>query len=185
MVTLELASGSLQFQASDVAGIESLPDMAVPAAAAPGARCCPHQQDVLRNAGASQATTIQFTELVLSVAKVESGLKQDAVSPKGAQGLMQLMPQTAVALGVDAHKLRKTRWAVPPICAPCSSVIGNNAVLALAAYNAGPGAVQKYGGIPPYIETQRYIERVLREYSRLEQQRHSHKESVCSICPPP
>jgi soluble lytic murein transglycosylase-like protein len=185
VVTLELASGSLQFEASDIAGIEPLPDFAIPASAAPAGRQLSTPEQIVRQAGASQATAIQFTELVLSVAKVESGLKQDAISPKGAQGLMQLMPQTAVALGVDARKAEENALGGAAYLRALLERYGNNAVLALAAYNAGPAAVQKYGGVPPYLETQRYIERVLREYSRLEEQRHLHKESSDLICPPP
>jgi soluble lytic murein transglycosylase-like protein len=185
VVTLELASGSLQFEASDIAGIEPLPDIAIPASAASVGMERSTPEQIVRQAGASQATAIQFTELVLSVAKVESGLKQDAISPKGAQGLMQLMPQTAVALGVDAHKAAENALGGAAYLRALLERYGNNAVLALAAYNAGPAAVQKYGGVPPYIETQRYIERVLREYSRLEEGRHLQRNSSGLICPPP
>lgn len=171
MMILQMASGSLQFQSSEVAGIEALPHVPAPAAVVPAQPATP--QEVLRKAGASQATAIEFTELVLSVAKVESGFRQDAVSQKGAEGLMQLMPQTANALRVDPRKADQNALGGATYLRELLERYDHNAVLALAAYNAGPAAVQKYGGVPPYLETQLYIQRVLREYYRLERQRHS------------
>lgn len=106
-------------------------------------------------------------QFVHSVARAESAYRTTAVSPKGARGLMQLMPATARRLGADPDnpaenanagvrylrelllKYRDDPWQVRK---------------ALAAYNAGPGAVARYRGIPPYSETVRYIERVLRLY---------------------
>lgn len=103
-------------------------------------------------------------ELLHSIALVESGYRQDAVSPKGAVGIMQLMPQTAKALQADpsdpeqnvdagARYLRQLllKYLDDPY----------QLRKALAAYNAGPAAVDRYGGIPPYGETQRYVRRVL------------------------
>ena len=111
----------------------------------------------------------EFAALVDSVARVESGYRPDAISPKGARGLLQLMPETAQRLGADVED-------------PASNVEAGTRLLrdlllkykehpyqlrlALAAYNAGPGAVQRYGGVPPYRETLQYIERVLREFQR-------------------
>jgi soluble lytic murein transglycosylase-like protein len=104
--------------------------------------------------------------LVRSVMAVESGMIPDAMSSKGAIGLMQLMPQTASDLGVDPYD-------------PAQNVDGGARYLrellirydgglrhALAAYNAGPGAVEKYRGIPPYAETINYIARVERALKR-------------------
>lgn len=172
MMILETAAGSLQFQASEVTGVQSIPDNGVAVSTeAPPRRLTP--EEIVRKAGASQAAAIEFTELLLSVAKVESGLRQDAVSPKGAEGLMQLMPETATVLGVDPRKADQNALGGATYLRQLLERYGHNAVLALAAYNAGPSAVQKYGGVPPYLETQLYIQRVLREYSRLEHQRHS------------
>lgn len=121
-------------------------------------------QDLIRFAAERQGLPEAF---VRSVAEVESALSPDALSPKGARGVMQLMPATATELGVDATN-------------PVENVEGGARLLrmlllryqhepdqvrrALAAYNAGPGAVAKHRGVPPYRETQRYIERVLRRY---------------------
>jgi hypothetical protein len=104
--------------------------------------------------------------LVKAVVKTESNFQRHAVSSKGAQGLMQLMPATADDLGVE-----------DPFSAE-ENVRGGTRYLramidrygdweqALAAYNAGPGAVDQYGGIPPYRETREYVERVLDYYRR-------------------
>ena len=120
--------------------------------------------DLFVRAGAKHGVS---PKLLAAVAKVESGYRPDAVSPAGAQGLMQLMPSTARGLGVRnsfdpeqavngaakllAHNLKEFK-SVP---------------LALAAYNAGGGAVHRYGGIPPYAETQAYVPKVQKALAAL------------------
>ncbi|MDB5700332.1 MAG: lytic transglycosylase [Sphingomonadales bacterium] len=101
--------------------------------------------------------------LLRAVAWTESRGRADAISPKGARGIMQLMPGTAAALGVDPSD-------------PDANIAGGAAYLAqqigrfqsiplgLAAYNAGPGAVRRWGGIPPYRETQAYVASVTRRW---------------------
>ena len=115
-------------------------------------------------------------DLVSSVIKAESGFNARAVSPKGAQGLMQLMPGTASQLGV------------PNPFDPAANVEGGTRYLrelmerydfdmvkALAAYNAGPQRVEQYGGVPPYYETRAYVARVVRDFNKkkIAQKAHS------------
>lgn len=98
--------------------------------------------------------------LLASVAKAESGLNPRAVSRAGAQGLMQLMPGTAKSLGVDAFDPAQAVDGAARLLKSHLDAFGSTE-LALAAYNAGPGAVKRYGGVPPYSETQTYVRRVL------------------------
>jgi soluble lytic murein transglycosylase-like protein len=103
---------------------------------------------------------------VHSVVSAESGYKTDALSPKGAIGLMQLMPATAQTYGADPHDPSQNVEAGAAYLRELLIKYNGDARLALAAYNAGPGAVSKYNGVPPYAETQTYIERVLRRYKK-------------------
>jgi soluble lytic murein transglycosylase-like protein len=99
--------------------------------------------------------------LLSAVAKQESGYDPKAVSPAGAQGLMQLMPATARGLGVaNAFDPAQAVDGAARMLRDLTARFGRTD-LALAAYNAGPGAVLKYDGIPPYPETQRYVRNVL------------------------
>jgi len=106
-------------------------------------------------------------EFVRSVAMAESALKTNAVSPKGALGLMQLMPGTAADLGVDPKDPKQNAEAGARYLRSLLEKYKNSpdpVRLALAAYNAGPAAVDRYRNIPPFRETQAYVERVLRQY---------------------
>ena len=113
-------------------------------------------------------------ELVVSVIKVESNYDVVAVSPVGAIGLMQLMPKTAEYLGVEAEYIPENIKGGVKYLKECLSKNGEDIALALAAYNAGPGAVKKYSSIPPYRETQKYIEKVLKEYNKLKKEKYVH-----------
>jgi soluble lytic murein transglycosylase-like protein len=105
--------------------------------------------------------------LVLAVVGVESGFQPDAVSNKGAQGLMQLMPATARELGVrDALDPAQNLDGGTRYLRMLVAQYGGDLGKALAAYNAGPGAVKRHGGVPPYRETHHYIDRVLQRYLR-------------------
>jgi soluble lytic murein transglycosylase-like protein len=100
-------------------------------------------------------------DLVEAVAWRESRLKAGVVSPAGAIGEMQLMPGTARALGVDPHDSRQNFAGGAAYLAEMMKRYNGDIVLALAAYNAGPAAVDRYGGVPPYRETQAYVAAVL------------------------
>jgi cell wall-associated NlpC family hydrolase len=97
--------------------------------------------------------------LLAAVAQQESGGNVQAVSPAGAQGLLQLMPSTAAAAGVNAFDPVQAIGAAAKILSGNLTRFGS-VPLALAAYNAGAGAVSQYGGIPPYAETQNYVRRI-------------------------
>jgi len=103
--------------------------------------------------------------LVLAVVGVESAFRPEAVSPKGAQGLMQLMPGTAAALGVeDSFDPAQNLDGGVRHLGSLLTLYGGDLVRALAAYNAGAGAVARHGGVPPYRETRAYVKRVLDRY---------------------
>jgi len=103
--------------------------------------------------------------LVLAVVSVESAFRPEAVSPKGAQGLMQLMPRTAASLGVeDAFDPEQNVDAGVRHLEALVRLYDGNLTRALAAYNAGQGAVARHGGVPPYRETRAYVRRVLERY---------------------
>jgi soluble lytic murein transglycosylase-like protein len=103
---------------------------------------------------------------VASVAKAESAMKQSAVSPKGAIGVMQLMPATAKALDADPHDTEQNIDAGTRLLHDLLVKYDGDVVKALAAYNAGPGAVSRYNGLPPYRETQDYVNKVIKDYQK-------------------
>ena len=104
-------------------------------------------------------------DLVMAVVSVESGFRPQAVSPKGAQGLMQLMPRTASSLGVaDALDPAQNLDGGTRHLGQLLTLYGGDLARALAAYNAGEGAVDRHGGVPPYRETRAYVKKVLERY---------------------
>ena len=109
-------------------------------------------------------------DLLASVVRAESGGQVRAVSRTGAKGLMQLMPGTASAMGVDdAFRPEQNISGGTAYLDSLLTRYHDNVALALAAYNAGPGAVDKYHGVPPYRETREYVARVIREFNRRKQ----------------
>jgi hypothetical protein len=134
---------------------------------APGASVFPQSVDLNEVVNSASRRYWLDPDLVSSVIKAESGFNVRAVSPKGAQGLMQLMPGTASQLGV------------PNAFDPAANVEGGTKYLrellerynfdlvkALAAYNAGPLRVEQFGGVPPYYETRAYVARVVRDFNK-------------------
>jgi len=106
-------------------------------------------------------------DLVNSVIRAESGFNVRAVSPKGAQGLMQLMPQTASNLGVqNAFDAKANVEGGTRYLRELLERYDFDLIKALAAYNAGPQRVEQYGGVPPYYETKAYIARVVRDFNK-------------------
>jgi len=150
---------------------ESLPDP--PAAASEPPKPAPVQDGALTQADlgeilarASQERNVDV-DLLASIVKAESGGNAHAVSRAGARGLMQLMPSTAAGLGVtDSFKPDQNVRGGSTYIDALLARYHDNLALALAAYNAGPAAVDRYHGIPPYAETRAYVARVIHEFNR-------------------
>jgi len=125
----------------------------------------PAQIDALVN---SNATTMQVDPaLVKAIIANESGFNANATSKVGAQGLMQLMPETAAGLGVtNSYDPAQNVMGGTKYIKGLLDRFNGDVKLAVAAYNAGPNAVEKYGGVPPYAETQNYVQNVLASYQK-------------------
>jgi len=126
----------------------------------------PTTDDLIADAAKRSGLPVEF---VKSVVAAESAFRADAVSPKGAIGLMQLMPSTAREYGAEASDPRQnieagTRYLRDLLLKYQHD--DHQVLRALAAYNAGPGTVDRYHGVPPYRETIDYITRVLRKYAK-------------------
>jgi soluble lytic murein transglycosylase-like protein len=139
------------------------------------------QYDIEKIVAAASDRHLVDADLIASLIRAESSFNARAVSPKGAQGLMQLMPGTATKLGVsdsfdpDANVDAGTRYLRDLLVQ-----YNGDIVKALAAYNAGPHRVAKYKGVPPYKETHAYVARIVREFNRkkLAQQKATTKAGV-------
>ena len=164
MLVVQSGSGTLQFPVDQVEQIIALPSEPVGVARPAGSVSnVAGSEDLLLWAALQEGLEPDF---VRSVALVESGLHQEALSPKGAVGLMQLMPFTAGKLGVDPKVAEQNALGGAAFLRQLLIRYNGDSALALAAYNAGPGAVDKYRGVPPYSETRRYVTKVLQEYAR-------------------
>ena len=116
--------------------------------------------------GASTRNQVD-ADFIASVIRAESANNPQAVSPKGAQGLMQLMPQTANMLGVkNSFDAADNVEGGVRYLRDLLLLYNNDMIKALAAYNAGPERVQQYKGLPPYRETHAYVARVIKDYNR-------------------
>lgn len=170
LVRLVMTTGSIEFPADQVARFEEEDYVPPPPPAAPqtpahaGATMTPQQ--ILTRAANDAGLP---PEIVHSVAKAESGYRVKAVSPKGAIGLMQLMPGTAASLHADPNDPLQNAEAGAAYLAQLLEKYKDDphqVSKALAAYNAGPGAVDKYHGVPPYKETVNYVNRVINDYNK-------------------
>ncbi len=162
--------GVIELPASSVASFEAEEYVAPPpvapvvaAAPAPAPVKSTDPKTLVREAATRNSLPPAF---VASVARAESAMKQSAVSPKGAIGVMQLMPATAKAMDADPHDTEQNIDAGTRLLRELLVKYDGDVVKALAAYNAGPGAVDKYNGLPPYRETQDYVNKVIRDYQK-------------------
>ncbi|HKV23942.1 MAG TPA: lytic transglycosylase domain-containing protein [Candidatus Acidoferrum sp.] len=158
---LQLASGVVQLPASDVVSIEPEDQFApLPAAAA---QPLPFGEIVKEAASRYNVDA----DLITSVIAAESNFDPNAVSRRNARGLMQLLPETAARFGVqNIFDPKENVDAGTHYLRDLLQRYNNDLALALAAYNAGPETVQKFGDIPPYTETVSYVRRVKRTYDK-------------------
>jgi transglycosylase-like protein with SLT domain len=172
----------------EIASFEQVPDP--PEAAAPVAPQATNRtakltqvdlREMLVRAGSAHNLDV---DLLASVVKAESGGNAGAVSHAGAKGLMQLMPDTAAGLGVqDSFQPEQNVRGGSTYLDSLLTRYHDNLALALAAYNAGPDAVDKYHGIPPYSETRAYVARVIHEFNRRVLAREAEARHAASTAP--
>ena len=170
LVRLQTTQGVIEIQASTVASFEQEDYVAPPpAASTPPPAPAPvslSPQELITQAAIHAGLPAAIAH---SIARAESGYREDAVSPKGAIGLMQLMPKTAAELNADPHDPAQNADAGARYLRDLLQKYENDphqVSKAVAAYNAGPAAVDKYHGIPPYPETIQYVNRVLNQYEK-------------------
>ncbi len=168
-VTLFTKAGSTEMDATQVVRFEAEDYTAPPQAEVPAptpvspAGKPASTAELIDNAARKYGLPPEFVRAVVAA---ESGYQANAVSPKGAIGLMQLMPGTARAFGADPRDPEQNVDAGARYLRDLLLKYDNHAYHALAAYNAGPGAVDKYHGVPPYPETHNYILNVLRHWQK-------------------
>lgn len=165
------ASSYIEFPPDQIAGIETVPDPpAAKGGQTPETRAVAAKlteadlHEMLATAGQAHRLDV---DLLASVVKAESGGNPLARSRAGAQGLMQLMPRTANELGVqDSYLPQENVQGGSAYLDALLTRYHDNLAIALAAYNAGPAAVDRHHGIPPYRETRLYVARVIHEFNR-------------------
>lgn len=164
IVRLFTEDGRIEVPAAMIVGFE--PEMSAVPVTAAGTEVAltPDPRELLEDAAARYGLPAEFLH---SVAAAESGYRADAVSPKGAIGVMQLMPATAAELGANPWDPQENIDAGARRLRDLLLRYEGGTFRALAAYNAGQGAVDRYGGIPPYRETRLYVEKVLDRFQKL------------------
>jgi soluble lytic murein transglycosylase-like protein len=170
VMRLQISQGAIEIPANTVSSIEAEdytppPPPPPPVASLPETQTNLSPRELLARAAVHNGLP---PGIVQSVAKAESGYNVKAVSPKGAIGLMQLMPGTAAALNADPYDPAQNVEAGARYLRELLLKYQNDphqVTKALAAYNAGPGAVDKYKGVPPYRETIQYVNRVVKDYA--------------------
>jgi len=172
IIRLQTSQGIIEIQAASVAQFEQEDYVApAPPAIPPAAPKAETSQQLTPRELVTRAALHAGLPpaIVHSVARAESGYRQDAVSPKGAIGLMQLMPKTAAELDADPRDPEQNAEAGARYLRDLLLKYENDphqVSKAVAAYNAGPAAVDKYHGVPPYPETIQYVNRVLKQYEK-------------------
>ncbi len=162
-------SSFVDIPTAEIDHFESLPDSpTLPPDPAPStAAITPHPFDLTQAVKDASGTYQLDPDLVTSVIRAESGFNVRAVSPKGAQGLMQLMPQTATQLGVkNAFDPQANVEAGARYLRELLERYNFDLIKALAAYNAGPQRIDQYHGVPPYYETKAYVARIVRDFNK-------------------
>lgn len=164
--------------------VEQPPPTAAAVAALPADPTPAEIREMAAKAGAAHDLDV---ELLASVIRAESNGNVHAVSRVGARGLMQLMPDTASKLGVaDSFRADQNINGGTAYLNDLLVRYHDNLALALAAYNAGPAAVDKYHGIPPYRETRHYVARIIHDFNRRKAENAAHAPTmVASAAPSP
>lgn len=167
---LQLQGGWMDVSVADVVKIEPeevFEPIVQPRAAAPGQATAANQPPYHEFVLAAASRYGVDAELISSVMEVESHFNPKAISVKNARGLMQLLPETAARLGVkDIFDPQENIEGGTRYLKELLQLYKNDLTLALAAYNAGPDNVQKYGNVPPFHETQSYVKQVKKKYQK-------------------
>ena len=171
------SSNFVEVDAAEITSVDVVPDPpSIPTPATEPKLTNADVHQLIAQAGADHNLDV---DLLASVVRAESGGNIHAVSRTGAQGLMQLMPGTAAQLGVtDSFRADQNINGGTAYLDALLLRYHDHLALALAAYNAGPAAVDKYHGMPPYRETRVYVARVIREFNRRKQWEKQHPSTI-------